>query len=167
MANSLELSEQSGTAAASDERPWGRFTVLEEGSSYKLKRIEVDACRRLSYQLHHHRSEHWFVVQGTARVTVGAREFTVHAGQSVDVPCRVAHRIGNVGDNQLVFIEVQLGDYLGEDDIVRLEDDFGRAPVGGQTPPSKQSTQYPLPALEPPPTGARKVFGRSRRAYRG
>src|SRR5919198_448128 len=86
-----------------DRRPWGSFTVLDEGEGYKVKRIEVLPGKRLSYQRHARRAEHWMVVVGTA------------------------HRVENPGAGPLVFIEIQRGDYLGEDDIVRLEDDFGRA----------------------------------------
>jgi mannose-6-phosphate isomerase len=110
-----------------DERPWGSFTVLDEADGYKVKRIEVLAGKRLSYQKHARRAEHWFVVRGTARVTLDGEEITVRAGESVDIPTGAAHRVENPGDELLIFIEVQRGDYLGEDDIVRLEDDFGRS----------------------------------------
>ena len=122
--------EASSSAAAflTEERPWGSFSVLDEGRGYKLKRIEVHPGQRLSYQLHHHRSEHWFFVRGTGWVTMGEREFEVRAGASLEIPIGSPHRIKNIGQEKLVFIEVQTGDYLGEDDIVRLEDDFGRVP---------------------------------------
>ncbi len=110
-----------------DERPWGSFTVLDEGPGYKVKRIEVLTGKRLSYQKHSQRSEHWMVVHGSGRVTLDGRELTVRTGEIVDVPVGAAHRIENPGDERLVFIEIQRGAYLGEDDIVRLEDDFGRA----------------------------------------
>ena len=109
-----------------DRRPWGTFIVLDEGDNYKVKRIEVLPGKRLSYQKHARRAEHWFVVQGTAKVTLDEREITVKAGESIDIPLGAAHRIGNPGEELLVFIEVQRGNYLGEDDIVRLDDDFGR-----------------------------------------
>lgn len=110
-----------------DRRPWGTYTVLEEKRTFKVKRIEVFPGKRLSYQKHSQRAEHWFVVEGTARVTLDGREITVSAGEAIDIPVGSAHRIENPGDEDLVFIEVQRGNYLGEDDIVRLEDDFGRA----------------------------------------
>ena len=110
-----------------DERPWGSFTVLDEGADYKVKRMEVLPGKRLSYQKHAQRAEHWMVVAGTGRVTLDGRDLTVHTGETLDVPIGAAHRIENPGAEKLVFIEVQRGTYLGEDDIVRLEDDFGRA----------------------------------------
>ncbi len=110
-----------------DERPWGSFTVLDEGDGYKVKRIEVLPNKRLSYQKHSHRSEHWFVVAGKAMVTLEGKEFLLEAGQSIDILTGSAHRVENPGPEKLIFIEVQRGDYLGEDDIVRLQDDYGRA----------------------------------------
>ncbi len=109
-----------------DERPWGSFTVLDEGEGYKVKRIEVLPGKRLSYQKHAQRSEHWFVVQGTAKVTLDGEEIIIKTGETVDIPVGTAHRVENPGNELTVFIEIQQGDYLGEDDIVRLEDDFGR-----------------------------------------
>lgn len=110
-----------------DERPWGSFTVLDEGRGYKVKRLEVLPGKRLSYQRHKHRSEHWFVVDGIAGVTLDGQEIEVQAGGAVDIPAGTAHRVRNPGTETLVFIEVQTGDYFGEDDIERIEDDFGRA----------------------------------------
>jgi len=119
-------------SAGADERPWGSYTVLDEAPDYKVKRITVAAGRRLSYQRHARREEHWLVVHGTGRVTLEGKEFDVHPGTAVDVPVGAAHRIANTGTTQpLTFIEVQRGDYFGEDDIVRLDDDYGRA---DQTP---------------------------------
>lgn len=109
-----------------DKRPWGSFTVLDEGEGYKVKRLEVLPSKRLSYQKHARRSEHWFVTQGTARVTLDGREIEITKGDSIDIPLGSAHRVENPGEELLIFIEVQQGDYLGEDDIVRIEDDFGR-----------------------------------------
>jgi mannose-6-phosphate isomerase len=109
-----------------DRRPWGTFTVLDEGDGFKVKRIEVLPGKRLSYQKHAQRAEHWVVVQGTARVTLDDREIIVDAGKAIDIAIGSAHRVENPGDESLVFIEVQRGGYLGEDDIVRLQDDFGR-----------------------------------------
>ena len=109
-----------------DRRPWGSYTVLEEDRTFKVKRIEVLPGKRLSYQKHSKRAEHWFVVEGTAKVTLDGEENIVRAGEAIDVPIGAAHRVENPGDVDLIFIEVQRGSYLGEDDIVRLEDDFGR-----------------------------------------
>jgi mannose-6-phosphate isomerase len=111
-----------------DQRPWGTFTVLDEGEGFKVKRIEVFPGKRLSYQKHAQRAEHWVVVQGTAKVTIDNRDTVVEAGQAIDIAIGAAHRVENPGEQTLLFIEVQRGDYLGEDDIVRLQDDFGRAP---------------------------------------
>jgi mannose-6-phosphate isomerase len=111
-----------------DERPWGNYTVLDEAADYKVKRITVVAGKRLSYQRHARRAEHWLVVHGAGRVTLEGEEFDVCPGTAVDVPVGAAHRIANTGTTQtLTFIEVQRGDYFGEDDIVRLDDDYGRA----------------------------------------
>ena len=110
-----------------ETRPWGSFTVLDEGHNYKVKRIEVSPGKRFSYQRHSHRSEHWYVVSGTAKVTLNDRELLVSAGESLDVALGDAHRVENADDKvALVIIETQRGDYFGEDDIERLEDDFGR-----------------------------------------
>ena len=109
-----------------DRRPWGTFNVLDEGENFKVKRIEVLAGKRLSYQKHAQRAEHWFVVQGTAKVTLDDQEIIVSPGQAIDIAIGSAHRVENPGEELLVFIEVQRGNYLGEDDIVRLQDDFGR-----------------------------------------
>jgi mannose-6-phosphate isomerase len=110
-----------------DERPWGTFTVLDEGESYKVKRIEVYPGKRLSYQKHARRSEHWMVVRGHATVTLDGSTADLKAGDTVDIPSGTAHRIENPGQDLMVFIEIQRGDYFGEDDIVRLQDDYGRA----------------------------------------
>jgi len=109
-----------------DRRPWGTFTVLDEGDGFKVKRIEVFPGKRLSYQKHLRRAEHWVMVQGTAKVTLDDREIVVEAGEAIDIGIGSAHRVENPGEQTLLFIEVQRGDYLGEDDIVRLQDDFGR-----------------------------------------
>jgi len=107
-------------------RPWGSYTVLEEGSGYKVKRVTVKPGGRLSLQLHHQRSEHWVVISGTARVTRGDDVFDLPAGQSTGIPVETRHRIENPGQETLHIIEVQDGPYLGEDDIVRFQDDYGR-----------------------------------------
>jgi mannose-6-phosphate isomerase len=111
---------------SSAQRPWGAWYVLDVGPGYKVKRIEVRPGKRLSYQTHERRSEHWTVIQGTATTTLDGETFEVEAGGSADVGIGVAHRIANYGEEELVLIEVQRGDYTGEDDIVRLEDDYGR-----------------------------------------
>ncbi len=109
-----------------DERPWGNFTVLDEGAGYKVKRIVVLPGKRLSYQKHAQRAEHWMVVGGQAKVTLDGNDISLKLGEYVDIPVGAAHRIENPGSEDLIFIEVQRGNYLGEDDIVRLQDDFGR-----------------------------------------
>ncbi len=108
------------------ERPWGTYTVLEENKSYKIKRIEVLPGQRLSLQMHHHRSEHWIVVSGTAKVTCGDRETIVNVNESTFIPIGYTHRLENPGVIPLIIIEVQSGEYLGEDDIVRFQDDYQR-----------------------------------------
>lgn len=110
-----------------DERPWGSFEVLEDAPSHKVKRIEVRPGQRLSYQRHQRRAEHWFVVSGTAKVTLDGADHVLSAGMAIDIPLCAAHPVANTGEEPLVFIEVQHGDYFGEDDIERLDDDFGRA----------------------------------------
>ncbi len=110
-----------------DERPWGSYTVLEDAPTHKVKRIEVLPGMRLSYQRHEHRAEHWFVIAGSALVTLDGTDLPVPTLGAIDIPRGAAHRIANAGEGPLVFIEVQHGDYFGEDDIIRLEDDFGRS----------------------------------------
>lgn len=109
-------------------RPWGVYTVLEEGPHFKIKRIEVKPGASLSLQMHHHRSEHWIVVSGMARVVNGQNEFFVQTNESTYIPAGHKHRLENPGLLPLVMIEVQSGEYLGEDDIVRFDDQYGRAP---------------------------------------
>lgn len=109
-----------------DERPWGSYTVLEDSPGHKVKRIEVLPGMRLSYQRHEHRAEHWFVVSGSAAVTLDGVDHHLVSGSATDIPVGAAHRVANPGDDTLMFIEVQHGDYFGEDDIERLEDDYGR-----------------------------------------
>ncbi|MCW2778282.1 MAG: mannose-6-phosphate isomerase [Frankiales bacterium] len=117
--------------ATYEDRPWGNYTVLSDADDCKVKRIVVTAGHRLSYQRHQHRSEHWFVVSGTATVTLDGVDRTLTAGDAVDVPVGTAHRISNQGAEPVVFVEVQHGTSFGEDDIERLEDDYGRsAPTG-------------------------------------
>jgi mannose-1-phosphate guanylyltransferase len=107
-------------------RPWGTYTVLEEGSRFKIKRIVVKPRASLSLQLHHHRSEHWIVVSGMAKVVNGTNEFFVGTNESTYIPAGHKHRLDNPGIVDLVMIEVQSGEYLGEDDIVRFDDIYGR-----------------------------------------
>ncbi|MDD4566350.1 Alginate biosynthesis protein AlgA [Methanoculleus chikugoensis] len=107
-------------------RPWGSYTNLEEGQSYKIKRVTVPPKRRLSLQMHHHRSEHWVVVTGCAEVTIGDATYLLRNGESTFVPAGTVHRLANPGLLPLELIEVQIGEYTGEDDIVRFEDDFDR-----------------------------------------
>ncbi len=115
------------TAGTGEQRPWGAFVILDDGPLGKVKRITVDAGQRLSYQLHHRRKEHWFVVAGVAVVTLDDVDHELAPGDAIDIPIGTAHRVHNPGDEPLVFVEVQQGDYFGEDDIVRLKDDYGRA----------------------------------------
>ncbi len=107
-------------------RPWGSYTVLEEGERYKIKRVVVNPGARLSLQKHFHRSEHWVVIKGTAKVTIGDKETYIHENESAYVPKSTPHRLENPGRVQLEIIEVQNGEYVGEDDIVRMEDVYGR-----------------------------------------
>lgn len=108
-------------------RPWGTYTVLQEAPGFKIKRIAVKPGASLSLQLHHHRSEHWVVVSGKAEVVNGDQTITLEANQSTYIPAGNRHRLSNIGDTELALIEVQCGTYLGEDDIVRFEDIYGRA----------------------------------------
>jgi len=107
-------------------RPWGNYTVLEEGSRYKIKKIVVNQGESLSLQMHHHRSEHWVVVKGTARVTVGDKEYFLHENESIYVPKSTKHRLENPGKIPLEIIEIQVGEYVEEDDIIRFDDVYGR-----------------------------------------
>jgi mannose-6-phosphate isomerase-like protein (cupin superfamily) len=115
------------TSPEFEERPWGNYTVLDGGEGFKVKRIEILPEKRLSYQKHTRRAEHWQIVRGTAKITLNGDETLVGKGGTVDIPIGTKHRVENPSpDERLIFIEVQLGDYLGEDDIERFEDDFGR-----------------------------------------
>jgi mannose-6-phosphate isomerase len=109
-----------------EERPWGEWQVLDEGDGYKVKRIVVQPHQRLSYQTHEHRAEHWAIVTGKATCVVDGETRLVGPGESVYVAVGQAHRICNLEDEVLVIIEVQTGSYTGEDDIVRLDDDYDR-----------------------------------------
>ncbi len=107
-------------------RPWGSYTVILEGERYKIKKITVKPQSALSLQMHHHRSEHWVVIKGTAKVTVGEDVHYVHENESIYIPKSTLHRLENPGKIELEIIEVQNGEYLSEDDIIRLKDDYGR-----------------------------------------
>ena len=121
-----DICTQQSNQNITESRPWGTFTTLEEGLGYKIKRIEVEPGHRLSLQMHYHRSEHWIVVSGTAKVVCGNSETVLHANESTYVPQCTAHRLENPGVIKLILIEVQNGEYLGEDDIVRFQDDYSR-----------------------------------------
>lgn len=114
----------------SAQRPWGSWHVIDVNAGYKIKRIHVRPGCRLSYQTHDHRSEHWVVIFGTATCTIDGAVVVAGPGESVDVPLGAKHRLANEGTEELVIVEVQHGAYTGEDDIVRLEDDYGRLPDG-------------------------------------
>jgi mannose-6-phosphate isomerase-like protein (cupin superfamily) len=111
-----------------DHRPWGYYRVLEDAVSHKVKRIVVYAGKRLSLQRHLRRAEHWYILEGAAIVTRDDEQLHLRPGQAVDLPQGCTHRVMNPGTGNMAFIEVQTGDYFGEDDIERIEDDFGRMP---------------------------------------
>ena len=108
------------------ERPWGRYEVLQESDTHKVKCIWVTPGQRLSYQRHAKRAEHWFIVKGTGQVTINGEIKEVGPGQTVEFGIGVLHRIANTGSEEIIFVEVQTGTYFDEDDIERIEDDFGR-----------------------------------------
>ena len=110
----------------SKDTPWGKWEVLLETKDCKVKRITVNPNKRLSYQTHKHREESWLIIKGIATVVLDGTESTHKPGDSIFIEKQAAHRIGNFGDEDVEFIEIQRGDYFGEDDIVRLQDDFGR-----------------------------------------
>ena len=108
------------------ERPWGRYELLQESATHKVKCIWVSPGKRLSYQRHAKRAEHWFIVQGSGEITIDGVIKSISPGDTVDFGIGVLHRISNTGDQEIIFVEVQTGTYFGEDDIERVEDDFGR-----------------------------------------
>ena len=110
----------------SNESPWGKWEVLVDSKYCKVKRIIVEPNKRLSYQKHNHREETWFIVKGEATVVLNDKTQTLYSGESIFIPKQAAHRAGNFSNEDLIFIEIQRGDYFGEDDIIRLQDDFGR-----------------------------------------
>jgi len=107
-------------------RPWGSYTILDENEGYKIKRIEVKPGKRLSLQKHYHRNEHWVVLSGSATVTVGEKTYIVNPNESTYIKAGEVHRLENRGKLPLIIIEVQVGEYTGEDDIIRLDDDYQR-----------------------------------------
>ncbi len=109
-----------------DTRPWGSYRILHKEPGIQVKRIEVNPDLRFSLQRHLKRAEKWIIISGIGLATLGKKEIKVEKGTFLEVPCGEVHRMHNTGNDPLVFIEVQFGDYLGEDDIVRLHDDFGR-----------------------------------------
>ena len=127
------MGEMNGISAKGEVRPWGAFEVLREGPGYKVKCLMVNPGKRLSMQYHMHREEHWVIVRGTARILIAERgeegrtgELTIPTGETIFIPKEYIHRLENPGEELLEIIEVQMGDDLREDDIVRLADDFGR-----------------------------------------
>lgn len=124
----LQLEYHIGMATNDESRrPWGHYDILLDAPDTKVKLIVVQPGKRLSYQRHQRRREHWFIVRGSAVVTLDGREVLLMAGEYLDIPCGSWHRIANRGAVEMAFIEVQTGEYFGEDDIERSEDDFGRA----------------------------------------
>jgi mannose-1-phosphate guanylyltransferase/mannose-6-phosphate isomerase len=117
-------------------RPWGWYDTIDSGPGFQVKRIGIKQGASLSLQYHLHRAEHWVIVSGTAEITRGAEVFTMGADESTYIPMGTKHRLRNIGSDELVIIEVQSGDYLGEDDIVRLEDAYGRLNPHREEPPN-------------------------------
>lgn len=122
-----ELMDESEKRLIEEIRPWGGFVVLDDQPTYKVKRMWVNPGHRLSYQKHRLRSEHWMIVKGEAKVTLDRKEIYLKEGEYIDIPISSAHRIENIGSDLLTFIEIQRGDSFSEDDVIRLEDDYGRA----------------------------------------
>jgi mannose-1-phosphate guanylyltransferase/mannose-6-phosphate isomerase len=122
-----EFDDDRVTLPAKVARPWGSYETIATGSKFQVKRIIVDPGERLSLQSHVHRSEHWVVVDGTAEVTVGEQVLILQENESTFIPAGTKHRLANPGESPLELIEVQCGEYLGEDDITRFEDQYGRA----------------------------------------
>ena len=135
MKDLVDQIKEAGLAQATEHpfetRPWGRFEILADESSYKAKKITVDPGAQLSYQSHDQRSEHWTVVSGTGEVTLDDMKKLLRPGESVHIPVKMKHRIRNPGMQPLIFVEVQTGVYFGEDDIVRYQDDYQRPVKGG------------------------------------
>jgi mannose-6-phosphate isomerase len=121
------LKQPPGSGLHLGQRPWGKYEVLVDEADHKVKRITVSPGRRLSLQRHQRRMEHWYFISGEGVVTLADQQIAVAAGSSIDVPLRTVHRIANPGRQPLVLIEIQRGEYFGEDDIERFQDDYGRA----------------------------------------
>ena len=122
-----EIPQIESKKSKKENRPWGNFQILEDEHHFKVKKIEIAPKQRLSYQKHFKRAEHWFVVSGSALVTLEGKELLLQEGDHVDIATEMAHRIENLDEEKiLVFIEIQTGSYFGEDDIVRFSDDYGR-----------------------------------------
>ena len=109
-----------------ENRPWGAFHILAEDENYKIKKIIVNPGKRMSYQFHNKRSECWIIIQGTAKINLNDKIELFKKGDIIEIPIKAKHRVENINDSDLIFIEVQTGEYFGEDDIVRIEDDFNR-----------------------------------------
>ena len=109
-----------------ENRPWGKFYVLQETSDYKIKRIEVNSGQRLSYQYHNKRSEVWTIIEGEGNICLNGKYKKYKKNDTILIPQGMKHRIENTGVHKIVFIEIQTGEYFGEDDIIRLEDDYNR-----------------------------------------
>ena len=107
-------------------KPWGKFFVIEENENYKIKRIEVEPGQRLSYQYHNKRSETWIIIKGKCKITIEDLENKNKKGDVIQIPQGAKHRVENIGKHKLVFIEIQIGEYFGEDDIIRIQDDYKR-----------------------------------------
>ena len=127
MENKKFLDLNINTKQSKTERPWGSYEILCIGAGYQSKRLTINSGQRLSLQTHKHRDEQWVIAKGTAKVTIGDKVITLGKGQSAEVPRTIQHRIENISDiDSLEIIEVQIGDYIDEEDIIRLEDDYGR-----------------------------------------
>ncbi|MAM44185.1 MAG: hypothetical protein CL703_00560 [Chloroflexi bacterium] len=127
MENKKFLDLNINTKQSKTERPWGSYEILCKGAGYQSKRLTINSGQRLSLQTHKHRDEQWVIAKGTAKVTIGDKVITLGKGQSAEVPRTIQHRIENISDiDSLEIIEVQIGDYIDEEDIIRLEDDYGR-----------------------------------------
>jgi mannose-6-phosphate isomerase len=121
-----ETLEEADGKRAAESRPWGAFTVIDQGADYKVKVIQVLPHQRLSYQRHRCRIEHWVIVRGTGKAVIDGSETAINPGSMLTIPPEVPHRVANLGDDELIIVEIQRGSYLSEDDIIRIDDDYGR-----------------------------------------